>query len=231
MPTTGSVARKPTIFALLAALLAALSLAAPAGAQVPSALPVGWGGDESVPAEAPGQDDAGPDWIDPGDLLPGGAEEPEPQPDLLPPPGRRPVVKGRLAALGADGIAYAPSKAPHHVKLAVWAANELRRKPYRWGGGHRQWQDSGYDCSGAVSYVLHAAGMLGTPLDSRGFMRYGRPGVGRWISIYANKGHVFMVVAGLRFDTSPLGVGPRGPRWRSFGRRAGGFKVRHPAGA
>ena len=202
------MARTPsTLAALLAAAVMTLALAAPAGA----ALPGGWiDGDELLP--------------------PAGAAEPDPAPELLPPAGPRPVVEGRLAALGAGGVAYAPSKAPHRVKLAVWAANQLRHKPYRWGGGHRGWRDSGYDCSGAVSYVLHAAGLLGPPLDSRGFMRYGRPGLGRWVSIYANRGHVFMVIAGLRFDTSPYGSGERGPRWRGSGRPAAGFKVRHPAG-
>ena len=167
-------------------------------------------------------------WIDGDVLVPGAGEEPGA--DLLPPPGKQPVVEGRLAALGQNGIAYAPSKAPQRVKLVIWAANQLRDKPYKWGGGHGGWQDSGYDCSGAVSFALHAAGLLGSPLTSGGFTRYGVAGLGKWISIYANKGHVFMVVAGLRFDTSAMGAGGKGPRWRAFGRRAGGFKVRHPAG-
>ena len=231
---------------MTAALIAALLGAAPANAQLPSTLPAGWGGSGSAsdqrndgrghwggPAHEADGDDEGAEapggWIDGDDLLPpSGAEDPGAE--LLPPAGPRPVVKGRLAALGANGVAYAPSKAPRQVKLAVWAANELRGKPYKWGGGHRGWRDSGYDCSGAVSFALHAAGLLGTPLDSTGFTRYGARGPGRWISIYANKGHVFMVVAGLRFDTSPYGSGDKGPRWRATGRPAGGFKVRRPAG-
>ncbi len=230
--------------ALLAALLAAALGAASAQAQVPSEIPSGWGSasdergddhgnwwddgeDEEEPAEDPDEDVAG-GWIDGDGLLPGAGEEPGAE--LLPPPGKRPVVKGRLAALGQNGVTYAPSKAPHRVKLLIWAANQLRNKPYKWGGGHRGWSDSGYDCSGSVSYALHAAGLLNGPLTSGGFTRYGKSGLGRWISIYANKGHVFMVVAGLRFDTSSMGAGEKGPRWRGFGRRAGGFKVRHPAG-
>jgi len=228
------MARMP--IALVAALLAALLVvAAPATAKVRTA-PAGWGDGGQSDEPGDGGDSAG-DADDSGDgvggwpgddLLPGGADEPGPV--LLPPGGSRPIVKGRLAALGSNGVAYAPSKAPRSVKLAIWAANQLRNKPYRWGGGHGRWKDSGYDCSGSVSYALHAAGLLGRPLTSGGFTRYGKPGTGRWISIYANDGHIFMVVAGLRFDTSAMGAGEKGPRWRPFGRRAGGFKVRHPAG-
>jgi len=154
----------------------------------------------------------------------------DPVEELLPPAGARPVVKGTRARLGANGVAYAPSKAPQAVKRAIWAANELRNKPYKWGGGHAGWKDSGYDCSGSVSYALRAAGVLSSPQVSGGLARYGKAGAGRWITIYANNGHVFMVVAGMRFDTSPYGSGARGPRWRLTARPAGGFKVRHPAG-
>ena len=177
---------------------------------------------------APGSGDA-PGWIDGDDLSPPGVGE-QPGAELLPPAGARPVVKGRLAKLGANGAAYAPSKAPAAVKRVIWAANQLKSKPYKWGGGHGRWQDSGYDCSGSVSYALHAAGLLGASQTSGSLARYGKGGAGRWISIYANNGHVFMVVAGMRFDTSPYGSGARGPRWRITGRPAGGFKVRHPAG-
>ena len=183
-------------------------------------------GDTSSPGDAP---TPGTGWIDGDELQPPGLGE-EPAEDLLPPAGARPVVKGRVAKLGANGAAYAPSKAPGAVKRAIWAANQLKKKPYKWGGGHGGWRDSGYDCSGAVSYVLHAAGLLRSPLVSGALARYGRSGRGRWISIYANNGHVFMVIAGMRFDTSPYGSGGRGPRWRISGRPAGGFKVRHPAG-
>ena len=237
--------------ALTAALIAAFLGTAPASAQLPTDLPAGWGGgaseqrddrghwggwdddSEDEPAEAPEEepaDEPAPPggWIDGDDLTPGGGNEPGAE--LLPPAGARPIVKGRLAALGAGGVAYAPSKAPRQVKLAIWAANQLRKKPYKWGGGHGRWSDSGYDCSGSVSFALHAAGLLASPQTSGTLTRYGKGGLGKWISIYANKGHVFMVVAGLRFDTSPYGSGDRGPRWRASGRPAGGFKVRHPAG-
>jgi hypothetical protein len=221
------MARMP--LAIVAALVAALLAAPVAHAQLPS-VPSGWGDGArtGAPADGTGGDEEPQGWI-PGDgILPGGGDAAGAE--LLPPAGSRQTVKGSLAALGSNGLAYAPSKAPRQVKLAVWAANQLRRKPYKWGGGHGRWQDSGYDCSGAVSYVLHAAGLLDGSLTSGGFMRYGRSGLGRWITIYANRGHVFMVIAGLRFDTSPLGAGERGPRWRTFGRRDGGFKRRHPAG-
>jgi hypothetical protein len=238
------MARMPAAF--LAALIAAVLLAPSASAQVPSQIPAGWGGtseqrgdddnrghwgdwsddeDDNADGDA---DDGDRGWLDDDAPLPGGGDEPGAE--LLPPAGARPVIKGRLAALGSNGAAYAPSKAPRQVKLVIWAANQLRSKPYKWGGGHGRWTDSGYDCSGSVSFALHAANLLGTPLDSTRFTRYGKAGLGKWISIYANKGHVFMVVAGMRFDTSAYGSGAKGPRWRVTGRPAGGFKVRHPAG-
>jgi hypothetical protein len=190
----------------------------------------GWDDEEDAdPVPEEEEDTSTGGWIDGGDLHPPGIGE-EPADELLPPAGARPVVKGSQARLGANGAAYAPSKAPGSVKRAIWAANQLKKKPYKWGGGHRGWKDSGYDCSGAVSYVLHAAGLLNAPMVSGSFARYGRAGAGRWISIYANKGHVFVVIAGMRFDTSPYGTGGRGPRWRVSARPAGGFKVRHPAG-
>ena len=110
---------------------------------------------------------------------------------------------------------------------AIAAANRITRKPYRYGGGHGRFEDSGYDCSGAVSYVLHAAGVLGRTRDSSGFMRYGAAGPGRWITVYAHGGHAYVVVAGLRFDTS--GRGEKGPRWRPEPRTGRGYTVRHPA--
>jgi hypothetical protein len=111
---------------------------------------------------------------------------------------------------------------------AIAAANRITRKPYRYGGGHGSFSDSGYDCSGAVSYALHGAGLLRTPHDSTGFESYGRSGPGAWITVYANSGHAYAVIAGLRFDTS--GRGENGPRWRPEPRSGRGYVVRHPAG-
>jgi cell wall-associated NlpC family hydrolase len=138
-----------------------------------------------------------------------------------------PTVKGKRAVL-IGSKAYAPSKAPHAVKRVIWAANKIRHKPYVWGGGHGSWKDNGYDCSGSVSYALHGGGLLDYPMVSGDLGRWGERGDGRWITIYANRNHVFMVVAGLRFDTS--GGGESGPRWRPESRSARGFRVRHPRG-
>jgi hypothetical protein len=139
-----------------------------------------------------------------------------------------PTVTGKRAVL-IGTKAYAPSKAPDAVKRVIWAANKIRHKPYVWGGGHAHyWKDRGYDCSGAVSYALHGGGLLDYPMVSGSLGRWGDRGEGRWITIYANSNHVFMVVAGLRFDTS--GAGESGPRWRPEPRSTHGFRVRHPDG-
>jgi len=133
------------------------------------------------------------------------------------------------AALAADGrTAVAPPSAPPAVHAAIAAANRIVTKPYRYGGGHAKVEDSGYDCSGAVSYALSGAGLLRAPLDSTGFMSYGEAGPGTWISVYAHGGHAYVVIAGLRFDTS--GRGEDGPRWRPESRSAARFTVRHPPG-
>ena len=108
------------------------------------------------------------------------------------------------------------------------AGNAIAKFPYKLGGGHGAWRDNGYDCSGSVSFALAAAGLLDRPLTSGLFMRYGAEGPGDWITIYANDGHVFMVVAGLRFDTS--GQGRAGTRWQAAARPVGGFAVRHIPG-
>jgi cell wall-associated NlpC family hydrolase len=133
------------------------------------------------------------------------------------------------ATLSADGrTAVAPRGAPPQVESAIAAANRITRKPYRYGGGHRRFRDSGYDCSGAVSYVLHGAGLLDHPLDSSGLARWGSRGRGSWITVYANRGHAYMIVAGLRFDTS--GRGESGPRWRPERRSPRRYVARHAEG-
>jgi hypothetical protein len=110
----------------------------------------------------------------------------------------------------------------------IEAGNVIARSPYIWGGGHGKWIDKGYDCSGSVSFVLAAAGYLDGPLDSGHLANWGEPGPGRWVTIYANAGHVFMEVAGIRFDTSGQAV--TGSRWQNTGRSTAGFAVRHPPG-
>ncbi|MFL5897941.1 MAG: peptidoglycan endopeptidase [Solirubrobacterales bacterium] len=135
------------------------------------------------------------------------------------------------ARLLPDGHAVAPPDAPPAVKSMIEAANRIRHRPYVWGGGHRGWNSRGYDCSGSVSYVMHAAGLLEWPLDSTGFMRWGGGGAGSWVRIYANREHVFAIIAGLRWDTSFSEDGDRsGPGWSEQLRRTGGFRLRHPLG-
>jgi cell wall-associated NlpC family hydrolase len=126
------------------------------------------------------------------------------------------------------GVAHAPAGAPLAVVRAIRAGNKLRNKPYRYGGGHRSFTDTAYDCSGAVSFALHGGRLLEAPLNSTGFMAWGRAGKGRWITVYANSGHAYAVIAGLRFDTS--GTGGRGPRWQVDQRDPASFVARHPAG-
>ncbi len=135
---------------------------------------------------------------------------------------------GRTALL-KNGIAYAPRRAPAVVKRAIAAGNRLQNKPYKWGGGHARHQDSGYDCSGTVSYVLREAGLIKGSMPSSGYFRYGKKGYGKWITIYVRKGHVFMTIAGLRLDTGGRG-GRTGPRWKPETRNGVGHVMRHPAG-
>jgi hypothetical protein len=140
----------------------------------------------------------------------------------LGPPGR--------AKLRKDGTAVAPADAPANIQAAIAAGNAIHTFPYRWGGGHRSFTDTGYDCSGAVSYVLHAAGFLASPMPSGPLASsWGTPGKGRWITVYANAGHAYMVVAGLRFDTSAVGERLNqgsGPRWRSTKRKPAGYTAK-----
>jgi cell wall-associated NlpC family hydrolase len=132
------------------------------------------------------------------------------------------------ASLSKDGLATVPSSAPHDVESIIRAANAVALLPYVYGGGHARWEDSAYDCSASVSFALAAAGFLKGPLDSTSFMGWGSAGPGRWVTIYANPGHAWMVVAGLRFDTSGLRQG--GSRWTAQTRSTGGFVLRHPPG-
>ena len=146
-------------------------------------------------------------------------------------PSSGPVVSGKRASLH-KGEAAAPKKAPASVKRAIWAANQLRSKPYRYGGGHRSFYDVGYDCSGTVSYALGAAGLIGSPMSSTEFRKYGRRGRGKWITVYARKGHTFAVIAGLRLDTTPYDnyTGRWAPGWQTTDRPPRGFVARHPVG-
>jgi cell wall-associated NlpC family hydrolase len=138
------------------------------------------------------------------------------------PPGKAILVNGR---------AVPPADAPPEVKRVIAAANKIRTKPYIYGGGHARWWDRGYDCSGAVSFALRGAGLIDTPMPSGSLAGWGSPGKGRWITVYANGGHAYAVIAGLRWDTAGNTRGT-GPRWhRSLLAAASGpFSARHPTG-
>ncbi|MDX6629909.1 MAG: hypothetical protein QOH00_2155 [Gaiellales bacterium] len=149
-----------------------------------------------------------------------------PQPDqptgqlAPPPPG--------TGAIGADGLASAPAGAPAAVVAILQAGNVIAHMPYRFGGGHQNWTDTGYDCSGSVSFALHGAGLLDTPLASYDFYTWGEAGPGQWVTIYAKDSHAYMVVAGLRYDTAASKGG--GSRWTTAARPPEGYVARHPAG-
>ena len=154
----------------------------------------------------------------------GGAGVPPP-PD--PAPGT--ATPGAKAQLSPDGrVAIPPASAPGAVKNAIYAANRITNKPYRYGGGHASFRDSGYDCSGGVSYALRGGKFLKRPLHSSAFMRWGARGPGQWITVFTNPGHAYVTIAGLRFDTS--GPGERGPRWRRSARSSSAYTARHPEG-
>jgi cell wall-associated NlpC family hydrolase len=147
--------------------------------------------------------------------------------DGAPTAAAKPTVPGKKGKI-KNGLAYAPSLAPAAVKRAIWAANKIRHKPYIYGGGHQSFIARGYDCSGTVSYALHGAKFIRTPLDSSSFMDWQLAGRGKWITVYTNPGHAWMKIAGLRLDTS--GPGQSGPRWRTVQRSSTGFQARHPLG-
>ena len=156
------------------------------------------------------------------------------QPTIPTIPAGPPVatVKGRTAVLQSNGKAAIPRGAPKRVRKMIAAGNRLIGKPYKWGGGHAKLNDTGYDCSGTVSYALIAGSLLNYPMVSGSFKKWGASGAGKYVTIYANAGHIYMEVAGLRLDTSPIGdyTGAKGPRWRPVIGKRSGFKVRHPAG-
>ena len=145
-----------------------------------------------------------------------------------------PVGRPGKAKIRRDGTAVAPADAPAQVQAAIAAANAIHTLPYIWGGGHRTFYDRGYDCSGAVSYVLHAAGLLSSPMTSGSLASsWGAPGKGRWITVYGNASHAYMVIAGKRFDTSSGGERwnqGSGPRWRKKKRKPLGFTGKYYPG-
>jgi peptidoglycan hydrolase CwlO-like protein len=138
-----------------------------------------------------------------------------------------PLTPGQSAGYISESQASVPSEAPAAVAAAIEAANSIATTPYIWGGGHGSFESSGYDCSGAVSFALNGGGFLSSPLDSTGLETWGEAGTGQWITVYANAGHAWMIIAGLAFDT----VGGPGPRWHSEPvSSTEGFIARHPPG-
>lgn len=132
------------------------------------------------------------------------------------------------ATIGSDGLAVAPAGAPPQVVALIAAGNRIASLPYRYGGGHATFEDTAYDCSGSVSFALHGAGLLDATLDSTGLAKWGVAGAGAWITVYGHKTHAYLVVAGLRFDTT--GARRAGTRWQAEPRSSKGFKIRHPLG-
>jgi hypothetical protein len=194
----------------------------------------GWDEPTFEPAPAPTPEPQ-PEWQPPQGQWepPQGQWQPEPEPEPIP-LVTTPTVAGRQAMLRTNGKAAIPRGAPRRVRAIIAAANQIAGKPYKWGGGHARLDDRGYDCSGTVSYALirSGAGLLASPMVSGSFARWGAAGAGNWVTVYANKGHVYMEVAGLRLDTSAAGDwgGKKGVRWRPVIGKRRGFKVRHPLG-
>jgi hypothetical protein len=212
-------ARPPLALGLIViglACLAAPAGAATGGAGMPSSSKKAKGSSSSQPSDQPAQEQSSDRQTD---VEAGGAQFGA-VPAML-----HPTVPGDVGVI-KDGIAYAPAAAPIGVQRAIWAANKLQHKPYVFGGGHRSFRSRGYDCSGTVSFALHAAGLLEEPMDSSDLMSWGLRGKGAWITVYTNPGHAWMIIAGLRLDTS--GPGESGPRWRTETRSTRGFRVRHP---
>jgi cell wall-associated NlpC family hydrolase len=144
-----------------------------------------------------------------------------------PPPVAK-VTHGAKGRVTAAGFAIPPASAPRVVKNVIAAGNVIATTPYKWGGGHKNWTDTGYDCSGSVSYALHGGDLLDGALISGAFGRWQARGPGEWITVYSNDDHVYMVVAGMRFDTSSRSR--TGSRWTAETRPSDGFAVTHPTG-
>ena len=204
---------------------------APSGADAPEPRPqvvdvIGPGDDPDDVAPLPEAPDVPEDPSDPGAPSPSAPSDADVSAELA----QLRKHGGRKARLTPDGQAIAPFEAPEAVQRIIAAGNIISRSPYKWGGGHGRWLDDGYDCSGSVSFALAAAGLLQAPLVSGDLARWGAAGRGRWVTIYAHDGHVFMEVAGLRFDTSGRDSRSGGSRWQPEARPPSGFAVRHPPG-
>jgi hypothetical protein len=187
-----------------------------------------------VPARADADPTGGTSYSDSSSARGGTAAQAQASPGAPAPiasattPGAPVPPAGPAATVTPDGQAVAPAGAPVPVTALIAAGNAIASRPYRYGGGHKSFSDTAYDCSGSVSYALHGAGLLDWTLDSTGLSRWGVAGPGAWITIYANKTHTYLVVAGVRFDTSGRPKG--GSRWQTAVRSNAGFRVRHPEG-
>ncbi len=177
------------------------------------------------PIAPPPTDEPVPDAEDPAAEEAPPAQQEIPEPPPLPAPSDDDAIT--RAEVLDNGVALPPLESPPEVRAVIEAGNQIARTPYKWGGGHGKWQDTGYDCSGSVSYALAAAGLLNGPLASGPLMKWGRPGKGKWLTIYTNPGHVFMIVAGVRFDTSAANRGKTGSRFTNEMRPTGGYVARH----
>jgi hypothetical protein len=223
----------------LAPLLAAAAFAAPAQARY-LGFPTDTGGVELLDTSHEGGTTTtiGPyDWPGNGDTIAVPPPDPLISPDPLEPPAPEPLppvsttyVAGKMARLRTDGKAAIPRGAPKRVRSLIREYNRIVGKRYLWGGGHMVLEDKGYDCSGAVGYGLIKSGMLRSTLVSGSFARWAAAGPGRWMTVYANRSHVYTEIAGLRLDTSPYGDATQagGVRWRPLVGQRSGFKVRHP---
>jgi cell wall-associated NlpC family hydrolase len=233
-----------TALLLAAALWAAMTLAggdsSPAGKQAAEAKPLPQllaeqhptaPAPAATPAPTPKPAKGGP--IPPASAGTNGSFTPRPASERKQIAARTNSGPGSSSELGQaillGGTALAPANAPSQILRIISAANLLVGKPYKWGGGHAGWRDNGYDCSGAVSFALAGAGLVGAPAASGQFQGWGVPGPGQWLTIFANPGHVYMVVAGLRFDTVGDAKGS-GPRWHPFDAYPSGFSMRHLPG-
>lgn len=195
-----------------------------------------WAPKDELPAREPAAQEPPVDELSAAERAARTRTEPEPPPEPPPPPPDLPDFDEPASADDAlvkaevhkNGVALPPLEAPPEVHAIIQAGNVIARSPYKWGGGHGKWQDNGYDCSGSVSYALAAAGLVDGPMASGPFMRWGKPGKGKWVTIYTNPGHMFMVVAGVRFDT--VARGQTGSRWINSSVDTSGYVARHPPG-
>ena len=211
---------------LLPAVVVAL-LGAPAGALAQDPVP-------DTPIVLPGESVPLPSVPDvpeptlPQPTPPGTDPSGDPPQDHQPQPFLPEVELKPGLRLRSDGTVGVDSRVPKTVRAVIRAANKIAETPYKWGGGHAKLIDTGYDCSGSVSFALRGGGLLGWPLVSGDLAHWGASGRGRWITIFANAGHVYMDVGGLRYDTS--GRTGHETRWQLATRPSRGFAIRHPLG-